>query len=256
MLTIRGFKSFLLTAGAVAFACFQLAASPLEETVNVLQEWVETERRISQAEAEWETNKASMKNLISIYGGEIDMLTELIEAAEEDISAAERRRAELLSQDESVKEIEAKVVEVLVAAEKEVRELRALLPLPLQEELSPLFNAIPRDPAATRLSIGQRIQPLVAILTQVQRFNQVVTVVEGYRAFEEGRTVQTETVYFGLGAAYYVDTADEHAGVGVLGPDGWSWKDDDTLVAEVRNFIDIYRGTKQASYVQLPLNLN
>jgi hypothetical protein len=242
--------------GALSCALTPASASPLDETVSVLEEWVETERLISQAEAEWEASKASMENLISIYAREIETLDEVIESAQEDTSAAEIRRSELNQQDEAVKAIESQVVDAIAEAETLIKELRPLLPPPLQEELSPLFNSLPEDSAKTKLAIGQRIQPIVAILTQVQKFNQVVTVVEGFREFEAGRTVQTEKIYFGLGAAFYVDQADEHAGLGVLGEDGWFWKDDDALVPAIRNFIKIYRGTQQARYVNVPISVN
>lgn len=251
---------FLSKAGALAGAavCVSagLSASQLEETVNTLEQWVETERLISETSAEWETNRASMDNLISIYSQEIETLKEIIEAAEKDTSAAEARRAELTEQDTAVKAYEEKVVDGLAAAEQAIKGLKAVLPPPLQEELGPLFSTIPDDPKTSKLPIGQRIQPIVAILTQVQKFNQVVTVVEGFREFEAGRTVQTEKIYFGLGAAYYVDQADEHAGVGVLGPDGWKWEDNPKLIPMVRSFIEIYRGTQQAKYVKLPVSLN
>ncbi|NDV62141.1 DUF3450 domain-containing protein [Puniceicoccales bacterium CK1056] len=252
----RFLKVALALSGAFFWVSASTAESPLEETVNTLEEWVETERLISDVKAEWEANKSSMENLISIYTQEIETLTELIEAAEKDTSAAETRRADLTEQDKAVKEFEAKVVEGLIAAETAMKGLQAFLPPPLQEELNPLFSTIPEDPKASKLSVGQRIQPIVAILTQVQKFNQVVTVVEGFREFEAGRTVQTESIYFGLGASYYVDQANEHAGVGVMGSDGWEWKDDDELVSAARNFVEIYRGTQQAKYVELPVSVN
>lgn len=244
------------TMGLLSCMFIPAGASQLEETVSVLEEWVQTERLISETKSEWEASKASMQNLISIYGREIETLEEVIESAEEDTSAAEIRRSELNQQDEAVKAIESEVVKAIVEAEGQIKGLRVLLPPPLQEELGPLFNSLPENPSETKLAIGQRIQPIVAILTQVQKFNQVVTVVEDFREFEAGRTVQTETIYFGLGAAFYVDTADEHAGLGVLGEDGWVWQEDDSLVPEIRNFISIYRGTQQASYVTVPVDVN
>lgn len=256
MVISRFFKVALLMSGTFVWSSAAEPESPLEETVNTLDKWVETERLISETKAEWEADKSSMENLISIYTQEIDTLSELIEAAEKDTSAAETRRSELTEQDKSIKEFEAQVEEGLMAAEKAIKGLQPLLPPPLQEELGPLFSTIPDDPKASKLSLGQRVQPIVAILTQVQKFNQVVTVVEGFREFEAGRTVQTEKIYFGLGAAYYVDQANEHAGYGVLGPDGWEWQDNDELITAVRNFIDIYRGTQQAKYVELPVSVN
>ena len=246
----------VLIAGMMAASALALRASLLEDTTTALEKWVETERMISSAEAEWATEKSSIENLLSIYTEEIETLTRIIEAAENDTSAAEKRRSELLEQDGEVKALESRLVEALVEAEISIKTLEALLPPPLQEELQPLFKSLPEDPKASKLAIGQRIQPIVAILTQVQKFNQVVTLVEGFREFEAGSTVQTEIVYFGLGIGFYVDQANEHAGVGQPGAEGWQWKDDDALAETVRSFIDICRGTKQAHYVEVPVSIN
>ena len=255
-MTLKNIHKRLLMVAGVFTAVLSIAAgSPLDETVSALEEWVETERQISVSEAEWETSKSSMENLISIYSREIETLGDLIEEAEKDTSAAETRRTQLNEQSEAVKSIENKVVAAMVEAEMLIKTLQPLLPLPLQEELNPLFNSLPENPKEAKLAIGQRIQPIVAILTQVQKFNQVVTVVGGFREFEAGRTVQTDTIYFGLGVAYYIDQADEHAGMGYIGPEGWEWRDDTALIPAVRNFLNIYQGTQQASYVDMPVSV-
>lgn len=243
-------------AGAAMLAYAPLSGTPLEETTTLLEEWVQTERLLSEEKSEWEADRASMESLLRVYRQEIDTLTRIIEDAKADTSTAEVLRAELLEQDESVKSIESDVVAALISAEEQIKGLEAVLPPPLREELQPLFNSLPQDSKASKLAIGQRVQPIVAILTQVQKFNQVVTLVEDFREFEAGRTVQTETVYFGLGAAYYVDQANENAGFGVPGTDGWEWKTDNNLIPAIRSFVDIYRGTQQARYVEVPVSIN
>lgn len=231
------------------------AEASLDDSVSILQQWVETERQLSIAESGWAADKASMESLIEIYGQELVELEEMIKSAEEDTSAAEVRRASLLEQDAEVKAVESKLIVSLEAAETALKGLEPLLPTPLSEELAPLFGSLPENPKESKLAIGQRIQPVVAILTQVQKFNQVVTVVEDFREFSEGRTVQTETVYFGLGAAFYVDETNENAGIGIPGPDGWNWQADNTLIQSIRNFVDIYRGTQQARYIEVPVTV-
>lgn len=250
-------KSLWVITGMMALVPLLVTAveGPLEEVVNKLEQWVETERMIAEASSEWEAEKASMENLLEIYKEEVAMLEAQIEAAEEDTSAAEERRAELTSQDTAVKDVEARVEAAIIEAEKNLKGLEAMLPEPLKQELSPLFNSLPEDSDESGLAIGQRVQPLVAILTQVQKFNQVITVTEGFREFEEGRTVQTEKIFMGLGAAFYVDQADEHAGVGVLSDAGWEWQDDNELISVIRQFMEIYRGTQQASYVEVPVTV-
>lgn len=232
-----------------------LWSTPLTDTVNTLREWVETERKISEAAAEWEVEKASMQNLISIYKDEASTLDQIISDAEKDTSAAEVLRNDLLEQRDAIKKVEAQVVQALVDAETRIKTLAPVLPPPLRQELDQFFKTIPDNPKESELAIGQRIQPIVAILTQIQKFNQVVTLVDDFREFEAGRTVQTETVYFGLGGAFYVDQANEHAGIGIPGANGWEWTADSSLIPAIRNFVDIYRGTQQARYVNLPVSV-
>lgn len=250
------FYAAFLVSGLLGGWLSLTGASPLEETVSTLEEWVETERKITEAKTEWEANKASMENLIEVYEQEIENLEQIIEEAEADTSAAEVRRAELNEQNEAVEQVEKEVRAGIIATEQRLKKLRPLLPAPQQEELRPLFNSLPEDPEKSKLAIGQRIQPLVAILTQVQKFNQAVTVVEGFREFEEGRAIQTEKVFFGLGAAFYVDRANEHAGRAVFGEEGWQWQDDNRLIQPVRDFMEIYQGTQQARYIELPVDVN
>lgn len=253
---VRKSRKVQLAGVLLVMAVSAGASTALEETVSTLEQWVETERQIVEAENQWETDKASMENLIEIYEREIATLEQIIEDAEEDTSAAEERRAELTAQDREIKALESQVEAAIIEAEKNIKELEKLLPEPLRQELSPLFSSLPENSDESGLAIGQRVQPIVAILTQIQKFNQVVTVTEGFREFEAGRTVQTEKIFFGLGAAFYVDQANEHAGIGVLGEEGWSWRDDNALIPTIRRFIEIYRGTQQASYVEVPVTIN
>lgn len=248
-------ESGVLFLGLLLSGATGVSASALDETVNILEQWVQTEREISESRSAWEQERASMQDLIAIYRDESSQLDQVIAEAADDVGVAEARRSELLAQDSELKRIEGQVLEKIIATEVRIKSLEKVLPTPLQEELATLFRLIPSKPAESKLAIGQRIQPIAAILTQIQKFNQSVTIVEGFREFEAGRTVQTEKVFFGLGTAYYVDGANEHAGYGVLGEAGWKWVDDDTLVPVVRQFVEIYRGTRQAAYLPMPYNL-
>jgi len=234
---------------------FVAAQNPLDEASDVLEQWVDTERKIAEAESGWAADKASMENLIMVYEQEIEALREQIKAAESDVSAAEQKRLALTERRDRIREIEDQVVAGIIEMETMLADLETRLPPPLAKELTPLFNALPEDPEASKLSIGQRIQPIAGILTQIQKFNQVVTVIDDFREFEAGRTVQMKSIYFGLGSAYYVDQANEHAGYGVPGEDGWTWVDDDALAPEVRKFLNIYEGKMQAEYVELPVSV-
>lgn len=244
------FTAFAATGAALAFG-----QTELDETLSTLEEWVDMERRIASEAAEWEVEKESLENLIGLYRDELEALNETIRDAEEDVSAAEAARAELNAESERLSTIEGRVTEAIIAGEERFRALHGALPDPLQEEIQPVFAQIPTDSRETSLSIGQRIQFIVAGLTQIQKFNTAVTVTEEFRAFESGNQVQVDAIYFGLGTAYYVDQRGEHAGFAVLAEDGWQWQDDAALAPLVRQVITIYSAPGNAAFVELPVNI-
>lgn len=244
-----------LSAAALVSCISSTQAADIGETTNLLQQWVEVEMRIVRESNEWEADRISLENLRDVFTLELDALNERLAASEVDISAADAERARLAAEDEELRAAEAQVAATLSEAEQALHRLRARLPEPLRQELRPLFNMLPEDSASTSRSIGQRIQPIAGILTQIQRFNQVVTIVQEFREFEAGSPVQVESIYLGLGVAYYVDETNTHAGVAVAGPTGWVWRDDPSLAPLVRQFIDIYRGGREARYVNLPVEI-
>lgn len=237
-------------------SCGQLEAqSAVEETMTVLQEWVQTEKNIADSAAKWGAERESLLHLQELYEAELSMLTEQIEESQGDVSAAEIQRSQLNSRSDRLKEIEDAVNLALADSEAAVLVLNEKLPAPLREELRPVVSQIPRDSKDVRISIGQRVQFLVMFLTQVQKFNTAVTVAEDFREFEGGDQVQVDAIYFGLGAAYYVDKTDKHAGYATLNDEGWDWKDDATFAPAVRKAVEIYRSNKQAAFVELPIEI-
>ena len=118
-----------------------------------------------------------------------------------------------------------------------------------------LFRS-PLDASATTLSISQRLQSIVGVLTQVDKFNTAVEIAPEQREFE-GNRVQVTTIYFGLGAAYYADRSGEHAGYGRSTEKGWQWVPDASIAADVLRLIDMYEGnTTQIEFVPMPVNIN
>ena len=227
----------------------------LDETLTSLEKWVEMERRIADESAAWAVEKESLQDLLKLYEEELSGLTETIREAEEDVSAAEAARSKLNAEGERLSVIEKKVEASITAAEKSLKALHKRLPEPLKKDILPVFSQLPENPDDTNLSIAQRIQFVVASLTQIQKFNTSVTIEEGFREFEVGHQVQIDAIYFGLGTAYYVDKATENAGYAVVGANGWEWKDDASLAPLVRQVLEVYNSPGKAAFVELPVEI-
>ncbi len=231
-----------------------LTAASLDESFNTLEQWVETERIISRERADWESEHATIQDLIAIYEEELALLEGRIERAEAAVSATDRERGDLLDVQEELREIQQTIRTRVENEEARLRRLVEFFPRPLRQELQPLINRIPREGEETRLSLSQRMQNIVGILGQADSFNNAVTPVSETREFENG-TIAVDTLYFGLGIAYYVDGSGDHAGVGYPARGAWRWEPNQELAHSISRLVRIYRKSDHATYVSLPAEL-
>lgn len=253
---LKGFFKKAILLGTVPLFVTGLQAAGLEENFEMLDQWVEVEKTVSKEKYDWEVEKQGLLDVIKVYQQELEMLDEKIEEAEEFTSAADTKKSGLLEEQDSLKEIEAKLESVVTAQEAMLQKIIARMPTPLREEIAPLTRRIPQDPENTTLSVSQRLQSIVGILTQVDKFNTTVEVAPEQREFE-GNLVQVTAIYFGLGAAYYADKSGDHAGYGRASENGWEWISDVSIAQKVLSLIEMYEGnTTEIEFVPMPVNLN
>lgn len=223
--------------------------------MSTLEQWVLTEKTISAEAADWDIEKQSIEDLIALYRNEIASLDQQIQSAAEVTSAADRRREELNLEREQLRGFAESAERIITRDEDGLRRLVSRLPQPLQQEIAPLSQRLPAPGAASRLSLSQRMQTLIGILAQIDKFNTALTPVSELREFEGGLTVEVRTLYFGLGIAYYVDGTGRHAGYGLPGDGRWEWTEIPEIAPQVQAALDIYEKRKQADYVPLPVRI-
>ena len=68
------------------------------------------------------------------------------------------------------------------------------------------------------------MQNVVAMLNEADRFNSAITLTVELRKDAEGKERQVQTIYLGLGQAYFADEKGTIAGTGVPGANGWAWR--------------------------------
>lgn len=247
-------KTVLLST--VPFFMGSVFGSGLEENFEMLEQWVGVEKTISKEKNDWEVEKRGLQDVIKVYEQELKMLVEKIDEAEEFTSAADSKRSEMLESQDELRQIESKLEAVVARQEAHLLNIIKRIPAPLRDEIAPLTRRIPADPSATTLSVSQRLQSIVGVLTQIDKFNTAVEVAPEQRDFE-GNLVQVTTIYFGLGAAYYADRSGEHAGYGRSTENGWEWVSDASIAPNVLRLIDMYEGnTTQIEFVPMPVNIN
>lgn len=238
--------SFLLSHSGSA----QTNASTIE--TKILQ-WMETERIISEEATQWESEKAVLEDMISLMEADKSSLQEKIESANELSSAADEERAAILEEKEALEKAGDAYKAIITEAEAKTRVLIPMLPEPFKQEIKPLIVRIPEDSAETSLSLSQRTQNVVGILSQVDKFNSGVTYLSEIRKIDNGQNMEVHTLYFGLAIAYFVDTQGSTAGFGNPGADGWEWTTDPSLAADVQKLLSVYQQTAQAEFIDLPV---
>lgn len=228
------------------------AESPLNAARDSLTQWVQTQQLISRTRTEWEADREMLQQSKALFERELKSVQDEMakQSTNSGVADAERLKldAELKRSNEALDAARAQVATMETA----LRQLLPLLPEPVLAGAQQLLNRLPADPANTKAGVTERVQTVVSLLNEVDKFNNAVTVFTEKRKNAQGEEVSVETVYAGLGAAYFVNESGNFAGYGQAGDQGWVWTVDSALAPEVRELIRIYRNERTARFVPLP----
>jgi len=237
---------------ALAVTTSARAETPLNETRSVLEKWIETRQLISRTRSDWQSDKEMIEQTSRLFERELKAVedksatigTNSVQVEKEKIQA----EARLKSSNESIE----KAKQFAAGFETRLQKLVPQLPAPLQETLKPLLSRMPADSANSTMATTERIQAIVGVLSELDKFNNAVSVYSEKRKNGKGEEVAVETMYIGLGAAYFVNDAGHFSGMGMPGPQGWEWDLKPEIAASVREAVRIYRNERPARFVQLP----
>jgi hypothetical protein len=234
------------------------ADTQLGEARKLASEWVRTQRLISQEQNSWQEEKQHLLASISLLKEEDLDLADALSKSKKDASKSDTARSNLLKQKAELLESEFAMKEALARQEARLRELVKWLPLPLKDELSPLLRRLPADSSNTEEPMTRRLQTIIGILTQVDKFNSTVLIEEGSRTLSDGRIIQVHTLYFGLAGGFFVDTTASIAGVLVPAIGDWRVESRNDLAPELSEAVAIYNKTtsKEARFFHLPISFH
>ena len=243
--------AFWLTSGSV-FA----QGSKFEEARTHIEKWVQTRQLIARRNADWRVERESIGQMIGLLQREIDLLKEAIDKSEQVDSEADAEKKRITLSLEDLKKANKVVDAVLWGMERQALALMARFPDPLKDRTSNVRSRIPLEKKDLRgRSAAERMQNVVAMLNEADRFNSAITLAIEVRKDAEGKDRQVQALYLGLGHAYYADQGGSFAGVGVPGAEGWTWTVDAGLGSTIRKVIDIYENERSAEFVPVPVNI-
>ncbi|MDQ7008354.1 MAG: DUF3450 family protein [Acidobacteriota bacterium] len=259
-MNIRDRIAILVTAALVPAAA---AAPPadggrttdLEETRARLAKWVETQQVIAREKRDWKLGKEVLTERISILERQIAALDQKIEEAEKDLAEVAGKERELAARERELDRASVTLARRIPALEKATRALLDRLPDPLREKVSVLSRRLPRPGGARELSPAERYQNVIGILNEVNKFQREINLVSEIRELPSGKRAEVQTVYAGLGQAWYVTRDGSHAGLGRSGPDGWRWIAADPIAPQVTRLVKILENEEAPAYVPLPVTI-
>lgn len=229
-------------------------AADLDDARNVVSEWVSVEKLISEERSGWSAEEAVITDMISLLKGERDSLNERIKSAGEAMSGADEKRIKLVDERSEYVDAMDFLGENIESLEAKIVDLHKRFPPPLQEEVSVSFERIPELGAKTRLTISQRLQTIVVVLSQADKFNGGIQMISEIQDIGEGQA-EVSILYFGLGGAYFQDEEGKYSGVGYPSSDGWVWEPVPDKAKAISDLFAVYSGSKEAEFVQLPVTI-
>lgn len=259
----RGWKRGAALALLALFASMAggsaVAARPDETAIanarELLDKWFEAKRVISLEKRDYALARELLVDRVRMVARDIDALKARTAEAEQGIADADAKRTEFSVEADKLRTSAAAIDGALGALEARVRALLVRLPDPIRERVKPLSQKLPEDPATTRQSRSERLQGVVGILNEVNKFQREITVGSEIRTLRDGSSAEVTAMYAGISQGWYASLDGRFAGVGSAGPDGWKWVAADEAAPEILRALAILKNEQVAAFARLPIRV-
>ncbi|MBL6920369.1 MAG: DUF3450 family protein [Puniceicoccaceae bacterium] len=248
-------NKILLGIGLASALTVSHAQDTIGTTRDTLDQWVETQQIISKEKSDWKLEKSILQDTQNLLNRELERLTAALEELDASATAADEERTTLAAEKETLATASAVVEAQIGALETQVKAIVKTFPEPLVDKIQPLIRRIPKDPKNTKSTLGERVQNIVGILSQADKFNGTITQTSESREVGDGRVVEVRTIYWGLGGAFFVDAAGEYAGVGIPSENGWEWPEVEGSGPKIKRLLDVYEGSEDIQFVEVPVRI-
>jgi len=249
---ISGAAAALLLAGAIPA---QIPGLDVDGTRAALEKWAEASRLASKEKKEWRLGKETLRDRIDLLRREVAAMQQRITDAEASIAEADKKRGELVVEDEMRKATESQLVRRVAQLEQGVLSLLPRLPEPLREQIKPVSQLIPLQPEATKTRVEERYRNVLYVCKQVHKWNREITLKSEVHTQPDGSSVEVTVMYIGIGQGYFTGGGGKVAGTGSATPNGWLWTSDRELGADIAAAIAILKNERVAAFVRLPVQI-
>ncbi len=219
------------------------------EVVKKTEEWILTRRLLSEEDAAWRAESATLTELNAIRSQEIAELDEFIDSAGARVEALDQQKSTYAEERNHLRKWRGEFEGDFAKLETEVTALLPRLPLPLRDKIEETVLRI--EASEPDRALQDRVRDVLIVLQAAKEFDEGFTVASDVREFA-GEKREIDILYLGLSQAWYVDASGAFSGYGLPGAEGWTWSEDRAIATQVRNAIEIQRGRSTAAFVELP----
>lgn len=258
--------AFLLeTTGSLAA---QTRAEIHTELRATISQWMQEVDKSQALEGEWETERDVLSDSITGLKGMLETAEGEIAEVEKRLASADEASQEKLRDQENYNEAREVLRKGLSPVEAEVAKVVPLFPrfyvggADGSSKLKGSIEALEKHRTAEpdekeKLGLNGRLQPLVQILTEAERFNNKLWAVTHPLKVGEVEK-QMNVLYFGLSVAYAVDDAGTTALEGRSSATGWEFEEmkGEGVAQQVKTLFKAADGSGESQMVSLPLSLD
>ncbi|MFL2938778.1 MAG: DUF3450 family protein [Opitutales bacterium] len=228
-------------------------AAEIKETHKIIEEWIDVETLISEESSTWAIEQASLSDLLESLEKNELVLDEKLAISEEEESGAIQQRTELNERKEKAEKAMESLFENLEKTQSRLEDVRALLPSPLAERLSPFWDKLKTGPKTPRVTLRQRVETIVSLMQSIHIFHRSVLLERQEFTLNDGQSREFHVIYFGLGSAYFVNESGTVSGYGTPTSKGWAWTRMDEIAKEVTTGVQMLNNRTMPKFLQLPL---
>lgn len=231
--------------------------SDVDALGELVREWTQLRRVTAEQKAEWKVEKVFLSENIDLIARQISSINERLEQMEGvgDETSAEIEKLDALKLE--LDDANKMLAERIVSLETFAKGLVERFPPPLMDTVEPLLKRIPAGDgsvASAALSIGERVQNVVGIVSMAEKFNTSL-IYRGEVRELAGKEKQVWTLYWGLAASFSADLEGSSALVGYPSDDGWTFEERPELADTIVALLQTYDGVLEPQFIQTPAKI-
>lgn len=251
-------RSLTAVSCLVLLLCLLPVTTRAEELVDVAKfkqradEWLTLRREIAHSQGEWQKEQELLKSEITLLNEQKAHLTSRLAESKSALQELEKRLS-ILSEKLPIDGKELEQLEVVVEkSETYLRLWQTRLPAFSQDSFSTVFAQLAPE-TVSEDGLGERLQRLVNLHSQLQQFTRTVHVGSLILTPPNKKPRQMEAVFLGTSVGYAVALDGTQAAVAFPGEEGWQWNWRPELAKNIRNVLACYRKEQPAAFIPLPV---